>query len=228
VEQSSAADFGTAHEIGTGFGPARVRISRPATAPLSVLLLGHGAGGDVDAPDLVAVTAAAVDVGVLVVRVTQPYRVAGRRAPAPARQLDEAWLTVLAALPELVVEVRPLPLIVGGRSSGARVACRTAVAAGAAGIVALAFPTHPPGRPERSRLDELRTGLPTLVVNGDRDPFGLPPVLPGVDLAVRAGERHDLKRDPAGVGALVTRWLGDRGWAATPPDGASGIYAGLS
>src|SRR5439155_21139629 len=105
--------------------------------------------------------------GVAVVRVTQPYRVAGRRAPAPAQHLDDAWTeavtAVLAGLPA------GLPLVVGGRSSGARVACRTAAALGAAGVVALAFPVHPPGKPERSRADELRTGLPTLVVNGDRD-----------------------------------------------------------
>jgi predicted alpha/beta-hydrolase family hydrolase len=147
-----------------------------------------------------------------VARVTQPYRVRGRRAPAPAGQLDAAWLAVLATLP---TEGRPL--IVGGRSSGARVACRTALEAGAVGVVALAFPLHPPGKggdPSRSRAGELRTGLPTLVVNGDRDPFGVPPAGGPVEVLVRPGERHDLRGDPAAVGAAVVTWLARHGWAA--------------
>lgn len=148
-------------------------------------MLGHGAGGSVDAPDLLAVREAAVAAGVAVVRVTQPYRVAGRRAPAPAGHLDEAWTAVLAVLRERHADV-PV-LLVGGRSSGARVACRTARAVGAAGIVALAFPLHPPGRPERTRAEELRTGLPTLVVNGDRDPFGVPDATAGVTVVTRPG-----------------------------------------
>lgn len=103
--------------------------------------------------------------------------------------------------------------MVGGRSSGARVACRTSVTTGAVGIVALAFPLHPPGRPERSRAPELLTGLPTLVLNGDRDPFGVPPSAAGVDVIVRPGEGHDLRRDPAGTAALAVTWLRQRGWA---------------
>ncbi len=172
-------------------------------------MLGHGAGGDVGAPDLVAVRDAVIPCGVAVARVTQPYRVAGRRAPAPAGHLDEAWLAVVESL------TGALPLLVGGRSSGARVACRTAVALGAAGIVALAFPQHPPGKPDRSRGDELLTGVPTLVVSGDRDPFGIPAVTPGVDVRVVPGD-HSLKRDPAAVGALVLDWLVTHGWAAHP------------
>jgi predicted alpha/beta-hydrolase family hydrolase len=212
-------------ELITPRGPAWVDVALPPSgAPACLLVLGHGAGGDVTAPDLVAVRDAALAAGVATALVTQPYRVAGRRAPAPAGQLDEAWRAVLTRLSGVpsgagsaggAEPVVPpgLPVVVGGRSSGARVACRTAAEVGAAGIVALAFPTHPPGRPDRSRVDELRTGLPTLVVNGDRDPFGVPPELPGVDLLIRPGERHDLRGDPSAVGAGVVGWLRVHGWA---------------
>ncbi|MFE9656049.1 alpha/beta family hydrolase [Micromonospora sp. NPDC006431] len=197
-------------EIETPRGPARADTDVPAGPVDTLLVLGHGAGGDIDAPDLVAVRDAVTEAGVGVIRVTQPYRVAGRRAPAPAGHLDEAWTVVLAALRARHPDVARW--VVGGRSSGARVACRTAGAVGAAGIVALAFPLHPPGRPERSRADELRTGLPSLVVNGDRDPFGVPAPAPGVDVVVRPGERHDLRVDPAGTAAVVRDWLRARGW----------------
>ncbi|WP_433229199.1 alpha/beta family hydrolase [Micromonospora sp. CA-248260] len=197
-------------QLDTPRGPARVDTDLPAAAPTSLLVLGHGAGGAVDAPDLLALRDAARDAGVVVARVTQPYRVAGRRAPAPAGHLDEAWTAVLAALRHRHPE---LPLLVGGRSSGARVACRTARAVGAAGVVALAFPLHPPGRPERSRADELVTGLPTLVVNGDRDPFGTPTAAGPVEVVVRGGERHDLRRDPTGTAGVVLIWLRAHGWA---------------
>jgi predicted alpha/beta-hydrolase family hydrolase len=178
-------------------------------------VLGHGAGGDVDAPDLLGVRDAALAASVAVARITQPYRVAGRRAPSPATQLDEAWLAALATLtrPVRATALSRLPLIVGGRSSGARVACRTAGAAGAQGILALAFPLHPPGRPERSRAGELLTGLPTLVVNGDRDPFGVPDAGPGIEVCLRHGQRHDLRGDPSGTGAAVVDWLARHGWA---------------
>jgi predicted alpha/beta-hydrolase family hydrolase len=181
-----------------------------AGSPVSLLVLGHGAGGGVDAPDLIALRDQVAASGVAVVRITQPYRVAGRRAPAPANHLDEAWSAVVAVLVERYPGV---PLVVGGRSSGARVACRTAVATGAAGIVALAFPLHPPGRPERSRAPELLTGLPTLVLNGDRDPFGVPPSDAETTVIVRPGEGHDLRRDPLGTAALALAWLRERGWA---------------
>ncbi|MEH0935581.1 alpha/beta hydrolase family protein [Micromonospora psammae] len=195
-------------EIDTPRGPARVDTDLPAGPPTALLVLGHGAGGDVDAPDLLAVRDAVLGSGVAVARVTQPYRVAGRRAPAPAGHLDEAWTAVLAVLRARHLE---LPLLVGGRSSGARVACRTAAAVGAVGVVALAFPLHPPGRPERSRAEELRTGLPTLVVNGDRDPFGVPAAGSGVRVVVRPGERHDLRGDPAGTADAVLGWLRELG-----------------
>ncbi|MEV6516474.1 alpha/beta family hydrolase [Micromonospora chalcea] len=190
-------------------GRARFRF-HPPTDGATVLVLGHGAGGDVDAPDLTAVRDAVRDAGAGVALVTQPYRVAGRRAPAPAGHLDEAWTAVLAELRRRAPQVRDW--VVGGRSSGARVACRTAVATGAAGVVALAFPLHPPGRPERSRAAELLTGLPTLVVNGDRDPFGVPEPGPGIEVVVRPGQRHDLRGDPAGTAAVVRDWLRVRGW----------------
>jgi len=202
-------------ELDTPYGPARVAVDTPTrrSGAVSLLVLGHGAGGGVDAPDLIAVTEAALRAGVVVARVTQPHRVAGRRAPAPAAQLDAAWRAVVTGLcadPALA----GLPLIVGGRSTGARVACRTAGSLRAAGIVALAFPLHPPGRPERSRAAELAAvDVPTLVVNGDRDPFGVPRAGGQVELCVRPGERHDLRRDPHAVGVAVVTWLGRHGWA---------------
>ncbi|NJP32269.1 alpha/beta hydrolase family protein [Micromonospora thermarum] len=196
-------------EIATPRGPARVDIDVPDGTPTALLVLGHGAGGGVEAPDLVALRDAVVVAGLVVARVTQPYRVAGRRAPAPAGQLDEAWTAVVSALRERW----DVPLVVGGRSSGARVACRTATAVGADGVVALAFPLHPPGRPERSRADELVTGVPTLVVNGDRDPFGVPEAGPAVRVVTRPGERHDLRKDPVGTAEVVLDWLRTRGWA---------------
>jgi uncharacterized protein len=193
--------------IETPRGPAGVRITDPAGPPLSQLILGHGAGGDVDAPDLAAVHDAAVAAGVRVALVTQPYRVAGRRAPAPATHLDDAWTAVVTALRD------EHPLILGGRSSGARVACRTAEHLGAAGVLALAFPLHPPGRPERSRAAELPERITTLVVNGDRDPFGLPEPGGTVEVAVRPGAVHDLRRDLPGTAEIVAGWLRAHGWA---------------
>jgi predicted alpha/beta-hydrolase family hydrolase len=197
--------------VPTPYGPALVQLDRPAGPARSLLVLGHGAGGGVDAPDLLAVRTAALAASVAVARITQPYRVSGRRAPAPAGQLDAAWIEAVGTL-----DRQGRPLIVGGRSSGARVACRTAGTLDAAGIVALAFPLHPPGRaddPTRSRAAELLTGRPTLVVNGDRDPFGIPPSGPGVEVLTRPGERHDLRGDPAGTAAAVVAWLARHGWA---------------
>jgi predicted alpha/beta-hydrolase family hydrolase len=202
-------------EVPTAYGPARVDLDVPPGAPVSLLVLGHGAGGGVDAPDLVALRDAAVRAAVAVARVTQPYRVAGRRAPAPAAQLDAAFAAAVAAARAAFAG---LPLVVGGRSSGARVACRTAGAVGAVGVVALAFPLHPPGRPDRSRAAELPTDLPTLVVNGDRDPFGVPAGGGCVEVCVRPGEAHALRREPRATAAVVVDWLARHGWAAHPPD----------
>ena len=187
-------------DVETPHGPARVLVQE-APGARALLVLGHGAGGGVSAPDLVAATKAALEEGVSVALVEQPYRVAGRRSPAPAKQLDAAWLAVLAALDPQV------PLLVGGRSAGARVACRTAAEAGAVGVLCLAFPVHPPGRPEKTRLDELdAVEVPVLVVQGERDPFGMPPQAPGRDVAVVAGD-HGLKADLPAVGAAVREWI---------------------
>jgi predicted alpha/beta-hydrolase family hydrolase len=197
--------------LDTPRGPARVHLDPPDGEPASLLVLGHGAGGDVDAPDLLALRDAGRAAGVLVARVTQPYRVAGRRAPAPAAHLDDAWSAVVRAVRAAYPRVPAL--VLGGRSSGARVACRTAAALGAHGVLALAFPLAPPGRPDRSRIGELATGRPTLVVNGDRDPFGVPPPGPDRQVRTRPGERHDLARDPTGTAAVAVDWLRRHGWA---------------
>lgn len=193
--------------ITTPRGDARLSFDRPSS-PVSLLVLGHGAGGGVDAPDLAALARGACDAGVAVVRVEQPYRVAGRRAPAPAAHLDQAWIAVVQAL-RADSTFGGLPLVVAGRSSGARVACRTAAAVGAAAVVALAFPVHPPGRPERSRLAELDLpAVPVLVVQGDRDPFGMPAAVPGRrTVHVVAGADHSLRSTTAEVTAAVLDWL---------------------
>ena len=154
-----------------------------ARAPLATLVLGHGASGGPDAPDLVALVRRLPGRSVTVIRVEQPWRLAGRRvAPAPAL-LDEAFIAVVDRL-------RPrTPLVVGGRSAGARVACRTARRLGASGCLALAFPLHPPGRPDKSRLPELQAaGVPTLVVQGERDGFGGPAEFPADLQLVRVPE----------------------------------------
>lgn len=195
--------------VETPRGQARVDLFEAAGKARSLLALGHGAGGDVDAPDLIAVRDAVVGAGVSVALVTQPYRVAGRRSAAPAAHLDDAWLAVMSQLPR-----KKLPLITGGRSSGARVACRTARAAGAVAVVTLAFPLHPPGKPERSRDQELREcGVPALVVNGDRDPFGMPGPGPDVEIVTIPGARHDLRKDTGAVAEAVVGWLRAHGFA---------------
>jgi predicted alpha/beta-hydrolase family hydrolase len=161
-------------EVQTPVGMARAHLRRPPSA-VGALVLGHGAGGGVEAADLVAVRDAAVAAGWAVALVEQPWRVLGRRvAPAPPR-LDEAWLPVLRALRSGRGALRG-PLVTGGRSAGARVACRTGEQVGAAATVCLAFPLHPPGRPERSRAGELGSAAsrPLLVVQGERDTFGRP------------------------------------------------------
>ncbi|MEV5504827.1 alpha/beta family hydrolase [Nonomuraea fuscirosea] len=191
-------------QVMTPRGPALVQVDEVADARL-LLVLTHGSAGTVEAPDLLAVRDAAVAAGVSVARVTQAFRVAGARAPGSAERQDEAWEVVLDELRA----ARPgLPVVQGGRSNGARVACRTAKAVGAAAVVALAFPLHPPGKPERSRADELRgAGVDVLVVNGDRDPFGVPDAGDAARLVVLPGEGHELRRDPARVGEVVAEWI---------------------
>ncbi|GAB2675468.1 alpha/beta hydrolase family protein [Thalassiella azotivora] len=180
-------------DVPTSLGPARVHVDGVEGAgadgggagPVGLLVLGHGAGGGVQAPDLVAATACAVARGWLVLRVEQPWRVAGKRVASPPPRLDQGLTEVLGALradpPDGLDAVRAgtsagaVPMVLGGRSAGARVACRTAQALGASAVLCLAFPLHPPGRPERSRAGELALArVPLLVVQGERDPFGGP------------------------------------------------------
>jgi predicted alpha/beta-hydrolase family hydrolase len=193
-------------KISTEAGPAQIEIDRPPTATF-LLLMTHGAGGGVDTRDLLAVRDAAVHMGGVVARVLQPYRVRGARAPgAPGRQ-DAAWLEIVAALR---AGDPALPLVQGGRSNGARVACRTAEAAGARAVIALAFPLHPPGRPEQTRVAELRgAGVDVLVVNGERDPFGIPAPEDAARVVVLPGETHALTRNPGALGAVVGSWLAE-------------------
>ena len=197
-----------AFEVGTPFGTAVVHLNS-ADEPKAALVLGHGAGGGVQAKDLVAVASVAHSVGLSVALVEQPYRVAGRRSPAPAHQLDAAWTAVIEHL--LAGELRGLSLLAGGRSSGARVSCRTAEATGAVGVLCLAFPLQPPRRtgatPEPSRLAELdAVTIPMLVVQGARDPFGIPPAAERRTVVQVAGD-HSLRTDPGAVGEAARAWL---------------------
>jgi predicted alpha/beta-hydrolase family hydrolase len=195
-------------DIDTPRGPARAHL-RLAEGSTAAIVLGHGAGGGIAAPDLVAAADAAIARGVSVALVEQPYRVAGRKAPAPAAQLDDNWLIVVAHL--LEGELRDHALIVGGRSMGARVACRTAGDAGAVGVLCLAFPLVPPRRrgakPAQSRLSELEAvTVPMLVLQGKTDPFGLPP--PATDRrVVQIKGDHSLRADPEAIGKAVGSWL---------------------
>ena len=191
-------------------GPARVHL-HAADRARAWLLLGHGAGGGIEAPDLVAARDAALGEAVSVGLMEQPYRVAGRRSPAPARQLDAAWMAAVAQLRER--ELRGLPLLSGGRSLGARVACRTAGLTEVVGVVCLAFPLQPPPRsgaaPASSRLPELdAVAVPTLVVQGARDRFGIPPASAERTVVEVTGD-HSLKADLPAVSAAVQSWLAD-------------------
>jgi predicted alpha/beta-hydrolase family hydrolase len=188
-------------DIDTPHGPARAHV-QAADSPLALLVLGHGAGGGISAPDLMVVARVALERQVSVALVEQPYLVAGRKSQAPAAQLNAAWIAAVERLRD-----GSLPLIVGGRSAGARVACRTAATTGAAGVLCLAFPVHPPGKPEKSRLDELDSvTVPTLVVQGERDPFGMPPPAPNRTVVKVRGD-HGLKSDLEAVATAVRDWL---------------------
>jgi predicted alpha/beta-hydrolase family hydrolase len=204
-------------QIDTPSGPARAQLHR-VDDPSGALVLGHGAGGGIEAPDLVAATEAANSAGFTVALIEQPYRVAGRRSPAPAKRLDEAWVAVIELLRSDRLE--GLPLIVGGRSLGARVACRTVEATGAAAVLCLAFPLLPPRRgdkPPQSRLPELEAlTVPVLVVQGESDRFGMPPEGPDRKVVKVPGD-HGLKADPEAVAEAVAGWL-----AALPLRAAAG------
>jgi uncharacterized protein len=200
-------------------GPGRAELDKPEpdgdAAPRFLMVLTHGARGGVDSADLRAASAAGRKAGGLVARVLQPYRVRGAPAPGAIPRQDAAWLEIIAALRARVpgaaladAQAGGVPLILGGRSNGARVACRTAQAAGAAGVLALAFPLHPPGRPDRSRIDELRAARTrVLVINGARDSFGIPPASRSTKVVVLAGETHALSGSSALLTTEVVAWL---------------------
>jgi uncharacterized protein len=195
-------------DVETRHGPARIHL-HAADGPLGALVLGHGAGGGVEAPDLVAATRAGLAERFTVALVEQPYRVAGKRSSPRAPVLDEAWTTVVEHL--RTADLAGLPLVTGGRSAGARVACRTAGATGAAGVLCLAFPLRPParaGKPEPpSRIDELdAVNVPVLVVQGENDRFGMPTAAPNREVVKVAGD-HGLKKDTEAVAAAVREWL---------------------
>ena len=179
-----------------------------AAKPVGALVLGHGAGGGIEAPDLIAATEAAVSESFAVALAEQPYRVAGRRSPASAKQLDAAWTAVIEWLQE--GELAGLSLVTGGRSLGARVACRTVDATGAVAVLCLAFPLEPPrrvGKPRKSRHEELEAvTVPVLVVQGESDRFGMPPPGPHREVVKVRGD-HALRADPDAVAAAVRNWL---------------------
>ncbi len=199
----------TTIDVETPHGRASVHL-HPADKPRAALVLGHGAGGGVDSRDLVTVTDVALSEGFSVALVEQPYRVAGRRSPAPARQLDAAWTAVIDQL--VAGALRGLPLVVGGRSLGARVACRTAEATGIVAVLCLAFPLQPPKRrtaatASPNRLHELdAVTVPTLVVQGAKDPFGMPPAGERRTVVEVPGD-HSLRTDLDAVAEAVRAWL---------------------
>jgi uncharacterized protein len=191
-------------DIETPHGIARAHLQE-APGATTMLMLGHGAGGGIGAPDLMIAARVAIEEGISVALVEQHYAVAGRRSPAPAKQLDAAWIAVVEHCKG------DHALIAGGRSSGARVACRTAAATGAAAVLCLAFPVHAPGKPEKTRLDELdAVTVPVLVVQGESDPFGMPePRPPNREVAIVPGD-HGLKKDREAVAQAVRRWFSAR------------------
>jgi len=203
-------------KISTGAGPASAELDTAEDPPF-LLVLTHGAGGGTDSADLLAARQAGLDLGAAVARVLQPYRVRGARAPGSAARQDEAWLQIIARLRRRFPGV---PLVQGGRSNGARVACRTAREAGALAVLALAFPLHPPGRPERSRAGELAAaGTAVLVVNGAADPFGIPEAGGAIRVVVLPGATHALKGQGGAIRRVVGSWLGVLARGSTPSSG---------
>ncbi|HEY0165484.1 MAG TPA: alpha/beta family hydrolase [Jatrophihabitans sp.] len=196
-------------KIATPVGEAVVDLD-PAAGARTVLVIGHGAGGSVEAPDILAVRKACLAAGISVARVTQPYRVAGKKGVPPIGTLDQAWRAVIASLGRRKA-LAGLDFVYAGRSSGARVACRCAAdeltRPRPIGVVTLAFPLHPPGRPDKSRLPELAApAVPVLVVQGGNDPYGMPEPAPGRRVEQMPGD-HGLKRDTARIGQLVADWV---------------------
>ena len=212
--------------VGTPLGPAHAHV-HPATRAVATVVLGHGAGRGTDTRDLLALAAALPAQGVTVIRVDQPWVVAGRKvAPSPAT-LDRAWTAVMPQLSPYTDGV----LVVGGRSAGARVACRTATAIGADAVLAIAFPLHPPGKPERSRGDELaQVGAPLLILQGSRDAFGRPEEFPsdhrvhalagadhGLAVSKRAGDQDGVLGELCTAVRAWIRSLGPTGAAPEKP-----------
>ena len=196
----------------TSAGPAKVDLDGAASPPF-LLTLTHGAGGGVGSADLLAARQAGLDLGGCVARIVQPYRVRGARAPGSAARQDAAWLEITRKLRRRFPGV---PLIQGGRSNGARVACRTAQAAGARAVLALAFPLHPPGHTDRSRAAELyEASTDVLVINGAADPFGVPEPAGAIRVVVLPGATHTLARQDSEIQQTVREWL-------------AGLLAGIS
>jgi len=197
--------------VDTPVGPARVTVTG---AGACLVVLGHGAGGSSWSKDVLAVRDRCQERGWTVALVDQPWRVAGRKVADRPPVLDRAWVPVVDHLRTLL---RPEVLVVGGRSAGARVACRTATAVAADAVLCVSFPLHPPGRPASSRADELAlpvaAGLPVRVVQGARDPFGTPEevrsVLPAADGVIEVPGTHSLS-SPSAVADAITAWIGDR------------------
>lgn len=174
--------------VTTPYGEGRI-VAHRARRPIATLALGHGAGGGLGARDLTGLAKRLPGQDINVFLIEQPYRRAGRKVPPQAKVLDECWISMMGQL-----RVRT-PLVVGGRSSGARVACRTASQLGASGVLALSFPLHPPGNPDKSRVDELTAvTLPVFVVQGERDPFGTPEEFPPLtEMAVVPEADHSFR-----------------------------------
>ncbi|KAA0017409.1 alpha/beta hydrolase [Antrihabitans cavernicola] len=194
--------------VPTAAGDAHVALDG-RTSPRFLLVLTHGAAGGVEAPDLLVVRRVAVELGGAVARVLQPYRVAGGRAPGSAVKQDAAWVEIVT---DLRKRFKGVPLIQGGRSNGARVACRTAPELQPTGIIALAFPLHPPGKPEMTRVAELRSaGTEVVVLNGDRDPFGMPDAADATLVHALPGETHAMKKSAKEIASVVDPWL--RRWS---------------
>ncbi|GAD85360.1 alpha/beta hydrolase [Nocardia asteroides NBRC 15531] len=191
--------------IETSAGPAEIELDE-VDDPAFLLVITHGAGGGVDAKDILAVRDSAIEAGGAVARVTQPYRVAGRRAPGAADKQDEAWREIVAALR---TRFAGLPLVQGGRSNGARVACRTAVDVGARGVIALSFPLHPPGKPDKSRRAELLApgDIEVVVINGGSDPFGVPDPADAAEVKVIPKQAHSFRTGFDVIAATVEPWL---------------------
>lgn len=204
--------------IETSAGPAEAKVDYP-DEPAFLLVFTHGAGGGVDSPDILTVRDTALAAGGVVARVLQPYRVAGRRAPGKPEPQDRAWIELVEALR---AELRPesagepgatgpdeLPLVLGGRSNGARVACRTATELGARAIVALSFPLHPPGKPEKSRRDELLAAgdADVVVINGGSDPFGIPDPTDAAEVRVIPGQPHSFRKGFDTIADTLTPWF---------------------